>query len=78
MLLTGGKKDNVDVTRVTEYSETGFVRDLPELQQGRNDHGCSYFENAEGTKVVIDVRKTNLILVVARLTHPLIYSVSLL
>ena len=54
MLLTGGKTmDNVDVTRVTEYSETGFVRDLPELQQGRNHHGCSYFENAEGTKVVI-------------------------
>ena len=29
------------------------MRDLPPLQQGRDSHGCSYYNNAEGTKVGI-------------------------
>ena len=31
------------------------MRDLPELQQGRSGHGCSSYNNAEGTKVGIDI-----------------------
>ena len=31
------------------------MRDLPGLQQGRRFHGCSSYNNAEGTKVGIDI-----------------------
>ena len=51
MILTGGR---YSLDKVTEYSESGLTRNLPELQQGRQSHGCSYFENEEGTKVDID------------------------
>ena len=50
VILTGGF---YSPNRVSEYSETGFTRDLPQLLQGRYSHGCSYFENEEGTKVDI-------------------------
>ena len=50
MILTGGY---YSYSRVSEYSEDGFTRDLPQLQQGRMHHGCSYFENEEGVKVDI-------------------------
>ena len=50
MLLTGGY-DHGSVSRVTQYCEAGFVRDLPPLLQGRRVHGCSYFDNDGGTKV---------------------------
>ena len=36
-----------------EYSELGFLRDLPRLHHPRYQHGCSYFDNKEGTKVNI-------------------------
>ena len=52
MLLTGG----VDTpTTVSQYNEAGWVRDLPQLQQGRREHGCSSYNNAEGSKVGIDI-----------------------
>ena len=51
MILTGGKYSK---DQVSEYSESGFTRYLPKLLQGRYYHGCSYFENEEGTKVDID------------------------
>ena len=51
MILNGGW---YSYNKVSEYSESGFTRYLPELQQGRADHGCSYFENEAGTKVDID------------------------
>ena len=47
VVITGGS----DSHRVTEYSEAGYVRDLPPLQDGRYHHGCSYYDNAQGTKV---------------------------
>ena len=37
--------------RVSEYNETGHVRDLPKLLQGRRQHGCSFYSNTDGTKV---------------------------
>ena len=36
--------------------------DLPGLQQGRWNHGCSYFNNAEGTKVGIDINYSSIII----------------
>ena len=59
MILTGGY---ISLNRVSEYSETGFTRDLPQLLQGRRDHGCSYFENEEGTKVDIDSNSCGVII----------------
>ena len=38
--------------RVSEYTVAGFLRDLPELLWGRKWHGCSYFKNIEGLKVI--------------------------
>ena len=56
MILTGGSLQSAfkPYNKVSEYSESGFTRYLPQLQQGRDSHGCSYFENEEGTKVDID------------------------
>ena len=48
LLLTGGFHA---LSRVTEYSGAGFVRDLPPLQQGRRSHGWTFFQSEEGTKV---------------------------
>ena len=59
MILTGGADS---YNRVSEYSESGFTRYLPQLQQGRDSHGCSYFENEEGTKVDIDSNSCGVII----------------
>ena len=48
VVLVGGPRP---YTTVSEYSLEGWVRDLPSLQQGRWDHGCSYFVSDDGTKV---------------------------
>ena len=54
MILTGGVDSRGEPRNmVSEYSESGFTH-LPQLQQGRGDHGCSYFDNEEGTKVDIN------------------------
>ena len=49
MILTGGYAPR---NRVTEYNEAGFVRDLPDLRQGRETHGCGYYTNGDGIKVI--------------------------
>ena len=59
MILTGG---GYFLNRVSKYSETGFTRDLPQLLQARSRHGCSYFENEEGTKVDIDSNSCGVII----------------
>ena len=48
VLITGGI---VTRTTVSEYNETGWVRDLPDLQQERQMHGCSFYDNNEGSQV---------------------------
>ena len=58
--MTGGRYSSSK--KVSEYSETGFTRDLPKLLQGRFYHGCSYFENEEGTKVDIDSNSCGVII----------------
>ena len=59
MILTGGYDF---LNRVSEYSQSGFTRDLPQLLTGRINHGCSYFENEEGTKVDIDSNSCGVII----------------
>ena len=48
VVVTGGAYFH---TRVTQYYEGTGGGDLPSLQQGRYYHGCSYYANAQGTKV---------------------------
>ena len=48
VLITGGY---YSPTIVAEYSEDGYLRDLPHLLQGRWKHGCSYYNNQQGSKV---------------------------
>ena len=48
VLITGGWRT---LDTVSQYNEAGWVRDLPDLLQGRQNHGCSYFDNNEGTQV---------------------------
>ena len=54
VIITGGDESSF-VTSVTEYNEAGWVRDLPPLIQGRDNHGCNFYDNAEGTKVDITI-----------------------
>ena len=49
VLLTGGAYNPYN--RVSQYNEAGWVRDLPGLLQRRYYHGCSYYDNNEGSQV---------------------------
>ena len=53
MILVGGGWAGRPHNIVSEYSDEGYLRDLPPLLTGRYGHGCSYFENDGGTKVNI-------------------------
>ena len=57
VILTGGcsGSDYRTTQRVVEYNETGYLRDLPQLQYHRRNHGCGYYVNQGGTKVHIYV-----------------------
>ena len=48
VILTGGV---FTLTTVSQYNETGWVKDLPTLQTGRFGHGCAFFNNDAGSKV---------------------------
>lgn len=50
VLITGG---DYSLNIVSEYSEEGYLRDLPQLLQGRSDHGCSYYVNDKSTKTYL-------------------------
>ena len=48
--ITGGRNttddgDRVPVNKVSQYNVTGWIQDLPQLQQSRWDHGCGYYFN---------------------------------
>ena len=53
-IVTGGysgSEDDKALYTVAEYSQTGFVRYLPNLIQGRIGHACSSFTNGDGETV---------------------------
>ena len=52
VILTGGYHTR---TTVSQYNEAGWVRDLPDLLQGRYYHGCTSYDNNDGTQVDIDI-----------------------
>ena len=58
--MTGG--GDTPYTRVSQYNEAGWVRDLPRLLQGRYLHGCSYYNKDDGTKVSIGINYSPIII----------------
>ena len=53
-VVTGGSYPNFQ--RVTQYSLTGEVTELPDLINGRYYHACSQFVNTEGVTVSYNYR----------------------
>ena len=49
-ILTGGEDTRTTVSR---YSTSGWMEDLPELNEGRQEHGCGYFYNDDMQRVSI-------------------------
>merc|ERR1719342_1205532 len=49
-ILTGG---SYTLTTVSRYSTSGWMEDLPELNEGRRDHGCGYFYNDDMQRVFL-------------------------
>ena len=45
------KKHRYDKQRVTQYSLTGEVTELPDMINRREYHACSKFENNDGVTV---------------------------
>ena len=53
-IVTGGfssSEDDRALKTVAEYSQTGSVRYLPDMKQGRYWHACSSFINGGGETV---------------------------
>ena len=49
-ILTGGVYTNTTVSR---YTTSGWMEDLPELNEWRDSHGCGYFYNDDMQRVSI-------------------------
>ena len=39
---------------VSRYDRMGWVKDMPQLIEGRYDHGCGAYLREDGTQVSID------------------------
>ena len=60
IVITGGS-DNSEtygepLARVTSYTYDGFLADLPEMNEARKQHGCTYFINNDD-KIVSTINK---------------------
>ena len=53
--MTGGV---FTLTTVSRYTTSGWIEDLPELNEGRRDHGCGYFFN-DDMQTVSSIRHSN-------------------
>jgi len=49
-IVTGGYDT---MTKVSKYSSSGWIEDIPELNEGRRDHGCGYFYNDNMERVFL-------------------------
>ena len=47
-ILTGGYGI---LKKVSKYTTSGWIEDLPELKEGRQSHGCGYYYNDEMERV---------------------------
>ena len=51
IILTGRVIDMYENTTVSIYDKDGWIRDLPNLQMARRDHGCGYYNDATNNLV---------------------------
>ena len=52
LILTGGEETQSKVSVYSmENDNPGYVADLPELQVGREDHGCGYYIDGDSKRV---------------------------
>ena len=51
-IVTGGSSKTI----VSRYTSSGWMEDLPELNEGRSSHGCGYFYNDDMQRVSIDIQ----------------------
>ena len=51
VFITGGV---YSLQMVSRYDLLGWVEDLPQLIEGRNNHGCGSYLRVDGTQVSID------------------------
>ena len=52
LILTGGEETRSKVSVYNMANDNpGYVADLPELQVGREDHGCGYYINEDSKRV---------------------------
>ena len=49
-VITGGKDNGILVSR---YSSAGWENDLPSMNDGRQDHGCSKYTNKYGEVLLL-------------------------
>lgn len=52
-IVTGGKLRSGSLNKVAEYSKSGFVRYLPDLNQRRFWHACSSYRNNDDKTVLL-------------------------
>ena len=50
LVITGG---DYTETIVSRYGTSGYMEDLPSLNQGRYDHGCGAYYGDDGTQVIV-------------------------
>ena len=50
-ILTGGQYKNT----VSRYNMSGWLGDLPDLNEGRSNHGCGFFYNEDMNRVGIQI-----------------------
>ena len=50
VIITGGSYYR---SRVTRYDTSGFLEDLPFLNEGRDNHGCATFSREDSTMVFV-------------------------
>ena len=60
IVITGGSDNSgtygEPLARVTSYTYDGFLADLPEMNEARKQHGCTYFINNDD-KIVSTINK---------------------
>jgi len=52
-IMTGGYEWDDIEQKVSKYTTSGWIEDLPDLNEGRGDHGCGYFFNVDMERVFL-------------------------
>ena len=56
-ILTGGSFRPFEAeTKVSKYTKSGWMEDLPDLNEARKNHGCGFFYNDDMERVGISMK----------------------